>query len=242
MERPKTLWFRYRFDFDDGRSEELLVELDRESLGLIGPLPDDPPEWTRLGFHQCSRCPLDPASHPRCPIAVRVVDLVETFRDGVSHQPVRVTVETEARTYSSRTSLQRGLSSLLGIYMATSGCPILDRLRPMVDQHLPFATLDETTSRMLGMYLLAQYFLARSGHRPDWSAEGLRALLDEVKSVNQSFARRLRGVCRADAGLNALVVLANFGANMTWRLETKELHRLERLYRRLFSADAPDDG
>lgn len=71
-----------------------------------------------------------------CPIAARVVDLVESFRDSVSYEEVTVTVETAERSFRSRTSLQKGLSGILGIYMVSSGCPVVNKLRPMVATHL----------------------------------------------------------------------------------------------------------
>lgn len=61
---------------------------------------------------------------------------------------------TEERTYSKDTLLQQGLASLLGIVMTTSGCPVLEPLKPMVRFHLPFATLTETVYRMVSMCLV----------------------------------------------------------------------------------------
>ena len=134
-------------------------------------------------------------------------------RDSISCEDVDVLISTEARTYMKRTSVQAGVSSLVGLYMATAGCPIMQRLRPMVYCHLPFATLEETVYRVLAMYMLAQHFVYREGGEPDWELKGLVKVYDDVRLVNEHFARRLMCAAREDASLNALVqldVLADF--------------------------------
>ena len=55
--------------------------------------------------------------------------------------------------------------SLIGIYMVTSGCPIMDKLRPMARFHLPFASTEETIYRAISTYLLGQYFLEQKGKK-----------------------------------------------------------------------------
>ena len=107
---------------------------------------------------------------------------------------VDVVVSSEARSYMKRTSLQQGLSALMGIYMVTSGCPVMAKLKPMVRHHLPFATIEETTYRVLSTYLLSQYFIGKRGGEPDWEMKNLLQLYDEIKQVNASVCRRLSSV------------------------------------------------
>ena len=114
-----------------------------------------------------------------CPVALNIQGLVEAFRESRSHESVEVTVTTAERTFSKATTLHEGISSLLGLIMATSGCPIMERLKPMARFHLPFASLEETTYRMLSMYLVAQLFVKRSGGTPDWDLEELGQFLSE---------------------------------------------------------------
>ena len=59
--------------------------------------------------------------------------------------------------------VQMGVSSLLGVIMTTSGCPIMAQLKPMVRFHLPFASLEETIFRMVSMHLVAQYLRHQDG-------------------------------------------------------------------------------
>lgn len=54
--------------------------------------------------------------------------------------------------------MQIGLYSLLGLVMATSGCPHLDFLRPLALHPLPFSSIHETVFRVSSSYLTEQYF------------------------------------------------------------------------------------
>ncbi|MEK7768273.1 MAG: hypothetical protein AAB286_00960, partial [Pseudomonadota bacterium] len=109
-------------------------------------------------FSHCSNCPLGD-SVEYCPVAVNLSRVVETFRDNNSFEQTSVTVEAPERTYSKNVQLQKGISSLIGMIMVTSDCPIMDNLRPNARFHLPFATSMETFYRTVSMYFTAQYFL-----------------------------------------------------------------------------------
>lgn len=222
--------FRYRFVFGDGTSRDFMISLDKDTLAMASPRRSAYPEWTRLSYRQCPNCPLDDSQHPHCPVAANIVEPIEAFQSALSHEEVEVQVEVPARTYVCRTSLQKGLGSMMGIYMTTSGCPILDKLRPMVDSHLPFATPTETTYRMMGMYLISQHFLAKRGKRADWTLDKLRSFMKEVERVNCAFADRLRGTGARDASINALVCLAAPGSTIAWSLPDEELDRLESIF------------
>ncbi len=94
--------------------------------------------------------------------------------------------------------------------MTTSGCPLMDPLKPMVRQHLPFATLTETVLRAVSTYLLAQY-LRRSEEKPfEFGLTGLHQIYAEVALVNRDFVRRLREAATEDADINALMGLDCF--------------------------------
>jgi len=202
--------YRYEFTFPGGEKHRFEVKLDKGSLLLRGEPAAGPPDWTRLSFQQCPNCPLTEDSHPRCPVAERLVPVIEFFKDRISTEVVRLEVHTEARTYVREIPLAKGVSSLMGLFMVSSGCPILGKFKPMVRTHLPFATGPETTYRTLGMYLLAQYFRARKGLEPDWEFRGLVDIIREVGEVNSSFCQRLKAVCAEDASLNAVIRLDCF--------------------------------
>ncbi len=167
------------------------------------------PEWTRLAVEQCSCCPLSNGAVD-CPAAVALSGLMKDFGSLVSYDEVDVTVETGGRTMTATVPAQKVLSSLLGLVLGTSGCPILAKFMPMARYHLPFASTDETTFRSVGAYLMAQYFVHQEGGDPDWRLAGLKAFYEDVHIINRAMVARLRGHYDGDAGVNAVAILDLF--------------------------------
>lgn len=214
----KPLRFTYHFKFQSGTEQTLEIELDANTLELKQPPPEPKPEWTKLKFSQCENCPLgDDVEY--CPVAVNLSHVVHTFQAFSSFEPVHVTVETKERTYSKDTTLQKSLSSLIGVYMVTSNCPIMDKLRPMVRFHLPFSSSIETFYRSVSMYLTAQFFLMRQGKQPDWDLKKLVELYKAISTVNKGMAERLRQASEKDANVNAVVILHSLGDGVPYFIE-----------------------
>lgn len=230
----RPLVFRYRFALGNGQQRVFEVRLARPMLTLELPQRESYPEWTRLNCHQCPNCPLNEWEHPRCPIAAALVDIVEFFRDTASYEEVEVTIETEARIYMKHTTVQQAASSLIGIHMVVSGCPIMEKLKPMVPYHLPFATPEETTYRVVSMYLLAQYFLHRQGKEADWDLKYLPQIYDDIRTVNTHFVKRLLAAGINDASLNAVVVLDTLAAYVTYPGDENLLNRIEPAFHAYF--------
>lgn len=205
-----TITIEYSLSLENGGRKDHVVRLDGCSMALCNPPPASLPEWTKLTFFQCSNCPLNPAQHSHCPVAVGLVEVVESFKDCLSHEVVDVTVKTPNRTYHKRASFQETVSSLMGLHMASSGCPILDKLRPLVATHLPFASIEETLYRTVSMYLLAQFFRWKRGETPDWEMQELVANCENLAAVNVAFGKRILNINTSDANLNALVSLDCF--------------------------------
>jgi len=224
------VWFRYKFTFPDGKTKEFHIALDDKHLSLVSEKKPSYPEWTRLTNHQCTNCPLREDTHPRCPIAENLVEVVDSFKQEISYEKVDVEISTPSRSYRKETSLQIALSSLIGIYMVTSGCPIMDKLRPLVRTHLPFATLRETTYRAMSMYLLAQFFLQKNGRSPDWTCEGLVNIYKEIRTVNKGFHERLLHALEQDAGLNAIIHLDCYADFTNMSLLEKGLEEIEEFF------------
>jgi hypothetical protein len=202
-----TLEITYRYTFADQRTIQFPMVLHKETLALCHEPEAPPPSWAGLDFSRCGCCPLDPAGHPHCPIAVNLDHVVEAFKEFFSFETVQVTVTTAERSYAKTATIQEGLSALLGIVMVTSGCPVMERLKPMVRFHLPFASIEESTYRMLSMYLVAQLYRHRQGLTTDWDLEGLDLVYGDVGEVNESFSNRLRAAAKKDANINAMVNL-----------------------------------
>lgn len=202
----------YIFKFDDNKIKSFEVLIDRETLCREEKIKSAPPSWTKLNYHKCPNCPLDDAVHEYCPIAINLSDIVSEFKDFHAYEKVNVTVSTKERIYSKDTTIQEGLSSLIGIIMATSGCPFMDYLRPMVRFHLPFATIEETVYRMISMYVMAQYILEKNGKYADWKLVGLEKIYFNVGHVNKHMAKRLSEMPGKDANVNALSNLDCFAS------------------------------
>jgi len=150
---------RYRFDLPDGGVRTLDFFFDAVDFKM----QEDPvgarPFWTELGFCRCTNCPLDAASVEHCPAASRMAPAVEQLEALASFDTVGVTVTESGRTVHVETSAQEAMSSVIGLIMATAGCPWTDHLRPMARFHLPFASEAETMYRSVSMYLLARELL-----------------------------------------------------------------------------------
>src|SRR5207245_3952053 len=114
--------------FPDSTEKEFKVQLNAKTLELVTKKDPPKPAWTKLKYKQCEQCPLGD-EHEYCPVAVNLSALVESFKDSVSYENTNVRVQTNERIYEKATTLQKGLSSIIGMYMVTSACPVMDKLR-----------------------------------------------------------------------------------------------------------------
>jgi hypothetical protein len=216
-----TIQITYTFQFPEGKQETFVVNLDPLTVEVKEPFPEDLPEWTRLEFNKCAHCPLNSDTHPYCPLSARISGIVDRFAEIISYEEMVVQVETPERTVSKDTTAQQGLSALMGLVMATSGCPITALFKPMAAFHLPFANSDETTYRAASMYLLAQYYLNREVGKVDMSMRGLEAFYRSIEVLNEHMATRVREATARDAAINALVELDFFAKNFTFGMEDR---------------------
>jgi len=230
----KVISFQYIFRFAYELERKIDVKLDKKTLNLIQIRQASYPKWAELKFFKCPNCSLDEDQHVFCPIAINLVSLVELFRDMISYEEVELLIQSEERGYIKHTTLQQGISSLVGIYMVTSGCPIMEKLKPMVQYHLPFATLRETQYRVISMYLLAQYFLYRRGKKPDWELKNLVKIYDDIQIVNKSFFQRIAHIKIKDATLNALIKLDMFAKHISVLINRYALDEMECLFNAYF--------
>lgn len=225
-----TVLIEYSLKLKSGEQKRHQIHLDSATMALRNPPPAALPEWTRLGFHQCSNCPLSAACHSHCPVAAGLVEVVDSFKNSLSHELVDVTVQTPQRTYAKRAPFQDVVRSLMGLHMAASGCPILDKLRPMVHTHLPFATMEETLYRAVSMYLTAQYVRWKKGLKPDWELRELVANYEAISIVNVAFGKRILSINTLDANLNALASLDCFAGMASLAIPENYLDEIEHLF------------
>jgi hypothetical protein len=205
-----TIRIQYCFRFPDASQEVFDLALGAETLELVNNVPDALPEWTALDFCQCPICPLHIDTHPHCPLALNLVDITKRFSRIVSYEKIGLDVFTEERNVSRQTTAQKGLSSLMGVLIAASGCPHTVFFKPMARFHLPLATQEETMFRAVSSYLLGQYFRKQDGKPADFDLNGLRNIYQNIEVINKSVARRLRIAITADSSVNAIVILDMF--------------------------------
>ena len=228
---------QYCFTLADGSQKVFNVELDDHSLELLGNMPESLPSWTNLDFHECPHCPLPIDEHPHCPLAVRLVNIVESFDPLQSYDKVHIDVVTEERTVSRDTTAEQGIGSLMGLVIATSGCPHTAFFKPMARFHLPLASEDETIYRAASMYLLAQYFLKKEGYDTDIGLEGLKKIYENIQVVNASIAKRLRGATEKDSSVNAVVWLDMYAKSSSYAIE-ESLDKIRHMFSAFFVRNA----
>ncbi|MBT8342023.1 MAG: hypothetical protein HKP58_14860 [Desulfatitalea sp.] len=215
----KAIKIEYRFKMESEDIDLFQIVLDPNSLQTTNIAPDPAPEWTALDFFQCPNCPLDAAESPRCPAALNMVPLVRRFDRLLSYDETMVIVVAEERYVYNKTTVQRGVCSLMGLLMATSGCPLTAFFKPMARFHLPFASTEETIWRATSSYLLAQYFRCQANRVADTTFHGLSDLYDKIQIVNMAFAKRLRSTCKHDSMVNAIILLDMFAKSMPTAIE-----------------------
>lgn len=212
----------YELAYADGSVWTFELVIDQRTLLLVNFDATCTPGWARLEFKQCTCCPLSEAKHPYCPVAVNIAELIDNFKARMSTDQCRARCITPERMYLKETiSVQKALSSILGIVMATSGCPVMAFYKPMAFFHLPFATTMETLFRSASMYLLREYFEYRRGGTPDLEMKDLGKQMEKVGMVNQGILARIRSVAEKDADANAIIILDSFSSFVSLAVEDK---------------------
>jgi len=227
MHVEKELNFKYTFNFGNGEEKMFEITLAKEDLSQKGNTAEEYPDWALLEKFRCPHCTLDPSENKYCPLAMNLAGLITEFTNIPSYEEVEVKVETGNRTYTKNTSLQSGVSSLLGIYMVSSGCPVMGRLKPMLYFHLPFASLDETQIRALSLFLLGQYVKWKKGYAPDWEMAGLIDIYEDIRILNVHVCQKIANLEKKDTNINSLVILNNFADYVTFTIDENLIEEIE---------------
>jgi len=225
-----TIDIKYCFGFKRKRFESFDLRLDPQTLRLVNRSDEDLPEWTLLDYEKCPHCPLSGPEAIHCPAAVSIIDLVRRFDNVVSYEEIDLEVVTADRKVYERTTAQKGISSLLGLLLSTSGCPHTAYFKPMARFHLPLASLEDTLFRATGMYLLAQYFLKDEGKEVDFELDGLSRIYEIIHLLNISLAKRLKSATNNDSSINAVIVLDVFTHTMSTNAIREQLESIKPLF------------
>ena len=191
----------------DDFEKQFKIRLNPRTFSIIPFNKESKPKWTVLTYEQCECCPVDVISHAYCPIAVNISEIVEEFKDRISIEECRVRCRTPERVYMKKTNLMEAITSIFGIIMATSGCPVLDIFKPMARFHLPFSTGEETTFRAVSMFLLRDYFKSDGSNSSMDVMKTLERHYARVKQVNEGLYARITSISSEDADKNAIVML-----------------------------------
>jgi hypothetical protein len=197
----------YRFDLPDASTKTLEFSFHSADFRMSNTPLENPPFWTELKFNQCANCPLDPSVTVHCPAALQMTSALEPLKSLVSFDTVGVTVTQAERTMYAETTAQQAMSSVLGLIMATAGCPWTDHLRPMARFHLPFASEAETLYRSIGMFLLAREII-KAGEPRGFGV--LKELYENLHVVNRDMSRRLGAATPTDPPRNAMALLDSY--------------------------------
>lgn len=225
----KTLSILYNFSMAEKGSERFTLSIDAETLELIRPSDAPQPEWARLGFNTCPHCPYTEKEMSGCPVALSLADVTERFGSILSYDIVELEVVTSERVIKQTATAQRCVSSLIGLLMATSGCPHTAFFKPMARFHLPFASVEETLYRSTSMYLLSRYFVGLKGGASGVELNGLIKIYENIQILNRHMANRLRAASKTDSAVNALVILDLYAEAAPYAIEGT-LDTLESLF------------
>jgi len=202
--------FKYIFILPDENQIQIDIQIDAQNLNIINHCSDPLPGWAGLDFFQCPHCPLTITTHTHCPLAASLVNIVNQLDNLSSYHEIQVKVVMKNRTILKKTTVQKGLSSLMGLAIASSGCPHTKFFKPMARFHLPLADEEETIFRVTSMYLLGQYFLKNEGKSANFDLKGLMEIYDNMHLVNTSISKRLRVSSKTDSAVNAIILLDLF--------------------------------
>lgn len=211
---PATIEITYKFKLKNNSDAVFRVEFEEKSMTPIHRDEGDIPEWAKLDTFKCPNCSLCSEEHPYCPLARSIAPVIDFSRELESRDAIMMDVYSSERTVSMAVKTEEGIRSLLGLCIATSGCPRTQFLKPMARFHLPSSNAKETLIRATSMYLLAQYFRKQNGLESEWGLEGLKLLYEELQKVNENIEKRITPTLKNDAALNAVMILDALAALM----------------------------
>jgi len=219
MAPDKPIYICYSFRFEDQRQIDFKLNIHPLRLELINPPRENLPGWTALAYNQCENCPLDPTLAPRCPLALNLVEIVKAMDGLLSFENVQLVAQVEARQITQDTTVQQAARSLMGLLIATSGCPHTRFFKPMARFHLPLSSTEETICRSISMYLLGQYFNKVDGQPADFDLQGLSKIYEDIRIINIHVADRLRSAIASDPAVNAIILLDIYSQSLPMVIE-----------------------
>lgn len=159
---------------------------------------------------ECEDCEV---RHGICVAEASLRDVVLAFGELQSTEILRAEVDTDGRRVSIEAPAARVLGSLMGLLMASSGCPRLIPFRAMALFHQPFSTPEETAIRAASFTLMRAW--AQSRLHPEYTFDELLVIWESLESVNRHVWRKILAQADSDAAVNGIAfldALAKLGA------------------------------
>ena len=231
----KLYTIHYQFWFDKHDKKDFEIAIDLKTILMVPPELKSKPDWTRLEYKQCKCCSLTKEEYPYCPAAINIALIVDTFKNRISYEKCVVKCITPERIYQKRTSLMEGLSSLLGLVMATSNCPVMFPFKPMARFHLPFSTIEETIARTTSMYLLRQYFVHTNNNIQSLSLKELNDTYNTLKILNNGLLSRIKDIDLMDSDKNAILIFHSLSDLLSMEIDS-DLTSIEYLFNTSFNS------
>jgi hypothetical protein len=225
----ETIDISYHLGLPDGRDERFDVCLHPQTLLPVEPHSGELPDWTRLDWQQCPHCPWSVQDHPHCPVALRLIPVVSRLGGVRSYDELALEVTFEQRTLAAVTSAQEGISSLVGLLIATSGCPHTEFLKPMARFHLPLSSAEETLYRVVSMYAMSCLLRMRKGQSFAADFDDLIHRYQAMRIVNRFVADRLKLVDEEGSTVNGIILL-DYTAQLVPVSLNEEIEELENLF------------
>jgi hypothetical protein len=234
----ETIWYKYILKFKNQEEMTFDIQLDKKTLELTDEVLETPTWATRKEFG-CKNSICDLKNEDYCPVAQIVQKLIKAFKNILSTEVVRVTVISEQRTCTKECAIQVAVGSVTGIYISTCGCPVFNKLKPMVRFHLPFASLEETEFRVFSTYLLAQFLRGRKNLSQDFQFTELNHLYRDIVTINKLAAVKIQELAKSDAAVNGLMILNTFAQMVSFDIEDNDLTHLEILFNSWLESSRP---
>lgn len=227
--RVDDITITYNIVVKGGRTHRFTLEIDAATVEMRVRTATLRSDWTPLPVHQCSHCPLTVDRHPHCPVAVNIEHVIGSLGSLVSYEEVELEIELNERRMLSKVPAQSAICSILGLAIATSRCPHTAFLKPMARFHLPLAGLEETLYRVVGTYLIGEYYRAMEGGAQELNLNRLHQVYHNLEIMNGALARRLKMAnSEADAAINGLIILNTYAQAVPFFVdhELKEMRPL----------------
>ena len=209
MFEPKLRLISYKITKPSGVVVHIPVQLNERGLicESVGQRSDQSVSSEFIG-ENCLACD---RHHQGCKAERAIGPVVDSFDDLHSTDEVSAEVETEGRIVALKSPAPRVLASLMGLLMASSGCPRLIPFRAMALFHQPFATAEENVVRAAGFWLMRS---SSQGTLVDNPYEALQEAWEMLENVNRHVSEKLLARCSTDVSSNGVAyldVLAKIG-------------------------------